>query len=596
MAPRRTSLQTKDNSMDDAKHATLRKSLILELAIKRMEKLNSCNDSNVRLPKGFYEQEVKKYNAMFDLNLDVNNIKHSVRRKLNSLMKDKSKMKLLGPNASPPPPDNSRIIAANLRTTTTSSRPKGGRPIGSTLATKEQASMLSTKAKNEITLLYVEEKRKREAGLTHLKYNDVVEHVKKKYKLPSSFSFSYQTARKRIYTNNLTTQHQVSRGEPSPLHELEPEFIKMFVILGNIGAPVSMGDALALINEMIIGTAAQQKLIQWKLKYKVNQDLDQLGQVSMRYVRGFMKRNSGEISSKKGRRFELNRMKWCTYSNFRHMYDNHEEAMIEAGVAVSLPVPVWMDEYGNEVSEDDKENAFGCKVRTELTRPDMCIVMDETGCNLSQKSDGNIGGKKFIVGKSNEVKIPTSTSDKHFTVIGLTLLTGAPLMCVIIIDAKRYNLLVELGVDVMCEEQLNLNENTAMSDFMKEVKRKKILPGGPSCDYKGKQVPCMTVFSEGGGMTGPLLTKIFKTLDTLTLFDDDRKAGFKPYVILDGHMSRFHLEFLQYINNPSHPWSVVIGVPYGTSLWQVGDSSEQNGAFKMELTKGKDELMKKKTK
>lgn len=37
-----------------------------------------------------------------------------------------------------------------------------------------------------------------------------------------------------------------------------------------------------------------------------------------------------------------------------------------------------------------------------------------------------------------------------------------------------------------------------------------------------------------------------------------------------------------------------MGVPYGTSYWQVGDSSEQNGCFKMALTKYKRELLRQK--
>ena len=35
-----------------------------------------------------------------------------------------------------------------------------------------------------------------------------------------------------------------------------------------------------------------------------------------------------------------------------------------------------------------------------------------------------------------------------------------------------------------------------------------------------------------------------------------------------------------------------IGVPYGTSLWQVGDSSEQNGSYKMACAKFKRRLFK----
>ena len=34
-----------------------------------------------------------------------------------------------------------------------------------------------------------------------------------------------------------------------------------------------------------------------------------------------------------------------------------------------------------------------------------------------------------------------------------------------------------------------------------------------------------------------------------------------------------------------------IGVPYGTALWQVGDSKEQNGSFNMAMTRVKQELL-----
>ena len=37
-----------------------------------------------------------------------------------------------------------------------------------------------------------------------------------------------------------------------------------------------------------------------------------------------------------------------------------------------------------------------------------------------------------------------------------------------------------------------------------------------------------------------------------------------------------------------------IGVPYGTSYWQVGDLTEQNGCFKMHLTQAKRDLLTKK--
>jgi hypothetical protein len=35
----------------------------------------------------------------------------------------------------------------------------------------------------------------------------------------------------------------------------------------------------------------------------------------------------------------------------------------------------------------------------------------------------------------------------------------------------------------------------------------------------------------------------------------------------------------------------IIGVPYGMSYWQVGDSLEQNGSYKMALIRSKNEIV-----
>jgi hypothetical protein len=62
-------------------------------------------------------------------------------------------------------------------------------------------------------------------------------------------------------------------------------------------------------------------------------------------------------------------------------------------------------------------------------------------------------------------------------------------------------------------------------------------------------------------------------------------------LLLDGHGSRFELPFVEYIIDPAHQWTVCTGVPYGTSLWQVGDSIEQNGQYKEELKDTKEQLL-----
>jgi hypothetical protein len=87
-------------------------------------------------------------------------------------------------------------------------------------------------------------------------------------------------------------------------------------------------------------------------------------------------------------------------------------------------------------------------------------------------------------------------------------------------------------------------------------------------------------------------------MDHLNLFP--RTDGIKPFLLLDGHGSRLELPFLEYINDPLHEWLVCIGKPFllldghGTSYWQVGDSAEQNGSYKMALTTAKKELVLKK--
>ena len=75
------------------------------------------------------------------------------------------------------------------------------------------------------------------------------------------------------------------------------------------------------------------------------------------------------------------------------MYDEVYDAMVEAGVAKKLEVPIWVDQDGNACEEIQ---AFGRKATHELTRPDMVVFVDEVGCNTSQVGDGHVGGQKKL--------------------------------------------------------------------------------------------------------------------------------------------------------------------------------------------------------
>ena len=100
----------------------------------------------------------------------------------------------------------------------------------------------------------------------------------------------------------------------------------------------------------------------------------------------------------------------------------------------------------------------------------------------------------------------------------------------------------------------------------------KVFPGGLTCLFNGKSVPCFVRWSEKGGINSAILTDILREMDARGIFK--REDGRVPFLLLDGHGSRIELEFLQYVSDPEHKWVICIGVPYGTSLWQVGDSSE----------------------
>jgi hypothetical protein len=70
----------------------------------------------------------------------------------------------------------------------------------------------------------------------------------------------------------------------------------------------------------------------------------------------------------------------------------------------------------------------------------------------------------------------------------------------------------------------------------------------------------------------------------------DRLDGIDPFLLLDGHGSRFELPFVEYIHG-DYSRNVCIGVPYGTSLWQVGDSKQQNGQYKDKSKEGKEKVL-----
>lgn len=95
----------------------------------------------------------------------------------------------------------------------------------------------------------------------------------------------------------------------------------------------------------------------------------------------------------------------------------------------------------------------------------MIIVADEVGGNTSQKGDEDGGGEKYIVSKGTVPQKKSSIKEKHFTLlVGLTSLSGAPVMCVVIFAGEICNLEMEMGIDNFAEQVGNVSN----IDFFKK--------------------------------------------------------------------------------------------------------------------------------
>jgi len=104
-------------------------------------------------------------------------------------------------------------------------------------------------------------------------------------------------------------------------------------------------------------------------------------------------------------------------------------------------------------------------------------------------------------------------------------------------------------------------------------------------------MPCMCRWIPKGSINSTILTNILRTLDDLGCYDKGRRVGFKPMLLLNAHGSRMKLGFPSCLNYVGAKWVVSIGVPYGTTLWEVDDSSQYNGLYKMACTRFKRKLL-----
>ena len=69
-------------------------------------------------------------------------------------------------------------------------------------------------------------------------------------------------------------------------------------------------------------------------------------------------------------------------------------------------------------------------------------------------------------------------------------------------------------------------------------------PKGPECSFGGKKVPTLVRWSLSGSVTSKILQDcLARTLDHYELFPNSGNQ--KPFLLLDGHGSRFEIPFLK---------------------------------------------------
>ena len=384
-----------------------------------------------------------------------------------------------------------------------------------------------------------------------------------------------------------TVRTRVKRGKnidgkfKSPLVAVEPTLVMFCKLANDSGISLDQSSFIKLVNSLIKGSQVEEDMIAYKKKIKVDPSTYGKGfAVGMGYYRAFLKRHSHILKSTRAYRKDIHRSQWGNLENMTLMYDAMYARFVEVGIAEKLEVPVSMDRLGNIV---DAEHQYGKAVEHRFLYPERVIHMDETGCNTNMKNDGQVGGKHFIGGIGMKLDTPASTNDVRFTLLPMSNAKGEALLTTVIYQSdnpKGIPANWKTGIDISAEfeEQDNLESFTANleANFGRVGS---LMPCGPVCHHNGVEIPCFVTSSPHGGITSQILADMLQALDELNIFPSGKGLP-DPFIILDGHSSRFELPFLEYINNDKHHWWASIGVPYGTHLWQVGDSSELNGCFK----------------
>jgi hypothetical protein len=486
-----------------------------------------------------------------------------------------------------------------------SSRKKGGRPRQETA---EQHALIKTKLDTAIdfaSMEYYHIRKKARINGNRVPFNTIsnaITNALLKVDLP--LDFSGQISRRTIKSRGIRGNphgRKNSFSNVTPMVEMEPLLVDLCIQLNRMNESVDKETFLNLANDLIKGTPTEMRVIDFKKRIcgynpTILNENDN-AKLGRKYFNNFMLRHKDKIYSTKVCKKDLKRLEWGNYFNVEKMYMLIYDELCQAGVAIRQPTLQYYNIKGDLLPSAD--GSFGLPTDVDLICPDYLLFVDECGSNTDMQKDKQQGKQRVIAEKGFRGTKEAITTDLHYTVMGFTAATGEAVLCVVIFKSENEHTIPHQwvsGIDITklkdTVELENLNDG---EEFLRSNKGKgTCLPYGPECTFHGKSVPCLVQWSPHGGVNAQILVNCLQHMDKLELFP--RSDKLKPFVLLDGHSSRFDLQLVQYIRDQNHPWSVCLGLPYGTHLWQVGDSPQQNGNFKLYQSRAKEILLKEKYK
>eukprot|EP00956_Cyclotella_meneghiniana_P019536 scaffold33473_cov55-Cyclotella_meneghiniana.AAC.2 len=177
-----------------------------------------------------------------------------------------------------------------------------------------------------------------------------------------------------------------------------------------------------------------------------------------------------------------------------------------AGVAIKLDTPVYSDREGNPCEEHE---AYGLPQDIMITHPESIIFADEVGVQCNQKKDNHVGEELFLCQKGTVPQLFSSTRDFKFTLLPFTSASGEAIACVVIFKSEQVN---EKKTDcaeieqngnsfwkgVRADWKLGIDHTVENGNIIFEanIGPGKYFPGGPTCTYRGKTVPCLAYASD----------------------------------------------------------------------------------------------------